>query len=96
MAAILAAMKTHPHIHCNADGTIAYLDRPHPCAMRNSPHEPFDKKPVQIRFTGDLSFTLYGEHFDASVELTQDDAMALMSMLMFGLRNQLWTEGFKK
>ncbi len=94
MPAKIAGMK--PHIHINPDGTVAYLDKPHPCSASYTQHERFDKKPVQIRFSRDLGFTIFGEHFDVSVELTDDEAMAMLSMLTFQLRDKLWKDGLQK
>ncbi len=84
------------HAHITPDGKVSLLDNPHPCALlRNKPLEPFDKKPVQIRFSRELGFTIFGENFDASIELTTDEALSMASMLLFLTRDQLWQEGFK-
>jgi hypothetical protein len=94
MPATIAGMK--PHIHINADGTVAMLDRPHPSSLSFTRHEPFDKKPVQIRFSRDLGFTIFGEQFDVAVELGTDEALAMMSMLTFLLRDKLNQAGLIK
>lgn len=82
----------HPlsHTHIHADGTVAPMLAAHPSAPKFGPHAPFTEKPVQVRFgRDDLRMVLFGEHFDVEMKLTQDDALHIVSMLVFQLRNQL-------
>lgn len=88
---------TKPHITINPDGTIAWLDRPHPSSPSLKPHKPFDKKPVQIKFSRELGFTVFGDGFEVSVELDTDEALGMAQMLLFMARDQLYLDGgFKK
>lgn len=62
-------------------------------AQRPDAHQPgkhdYDKKPVRVAVHRDLSLELHGERFSVSAKLTADDALGIIAMLTYVLRERL-------
>ena len=79
-------MTTPPFVSISDDG-MAFLAQ-HPDAHQPGKHD-YDKKPVRVAVHRDLSLELHGERFSVSTKLTADDALGIISVLTYVLREQL-------
>lgn len=86
-------MTQPPFININ-DAGVAFL--------AESPKSPppgksdYDKKPVKVAVHHDLTIELHGANFSTSTKLTPDEALGLISMLAYVVREKLYVEGLRK
>lgn len=66
-----------------SDAGIAFFD--HRPARDPTKHD-YSRRPVKVALHHDLTLELHGEHFSASTQLTLDDALGMISMLGYVLR----------
>jgi hypothetical protein len=71
-------------ITINPDGVVI-IDRKRPPA----PGRDYSKQPVQAAIRHDLTLELHGERFSARAKLTPGQALGLMSVLAYLLREEL-------
>jgi len=67
-------------------GTDFLAQRPE--AYQPGKHD-YNTKPVRVAVRHDLSLELHGEHFSVSAKLSADDALGIIGMLTYVLREQL-------
>ena len=79
-------MNQRPFVHIT-DAGMAFLEkRPDD----GHPHQAnYEKKPVHFAIRPGLTIELHGEHFKISTKLTPDEALGLVMMLAYQLREQL-------
>lgn len=79
-------MNQPPFVSINDDG-MAFLPQ------RPQAHQPgqydYKKKPVRVAIRHDLSIELHGEHFSVSTKLTAGEALGMISMLGYVVREHL-------
>lgn len=68
---------------------VVIIDRNRPRADGRD----YSKQPVQVAVRHDLTLELHGERFSASTRLTAGQALGLMSMLAYLLREELEFNG---
>lgn len=49
----------------------------------------YKRRPVNVALHHDLTLEIHGEHFSTSTKLSVDDAMGLISMLSYAVREHL-------
>jgi len=59
-----------------------------PTAHKRRNHD-YSRRPIGVALHHDLTIELHGEDFTASTRLSVDDAMGLISMLSYAVREQL-------
>lgn len=59
-----------------------------PVALDPHKHD-YSHRPVKVSLHHDLTLEIHGEHFTASTRLTVDDAMGLIGILSYAVREQL-------
>ena len=79
-------MNQPPFVSITDDGTAFLAQRPE--AHQPGKHD-YKKKPVRVAIRHDLSIELHGEHFSVNTKLTADDALGIIAMLTYVLREQL-------
>ena len=79
-------MNKPPFVSITDDGMAFLTQRPE--AHQPGKHD-YNKKPVRVAVRHDLSLELHGEHFSVSTKLTADDALGIIAMLTYVLREQL-------
>jgi hypothetical protein len=77
----------HPHYTCDATGVTIRHAAPPPEHPRY-----YGKQPVQFTMHHDCTLEMHGEHFSAKMQLTNDSALGLASMLLFLVRNDLFSK----
>lgn len=59
-----------------------------PAAHTRRNHD-YSRRPIDVGLHHDLTIELHGEDFSASTKLSVEDAMGLISMLSYAVREQL-------
>ena len=93
MRQIIGAMKP-PFITIDTQGR-ATLTAEAPHQANRGPASAYGKKPVQVKLHHDLTLEMHGEHFKAACALDVDDALALIGMLSYLLRDKLYCDSLK-
>ena len=79
-------MNQRPFVHIT-DAGMAFLEKRPDDGF---PHQTnYEKKPVHFAIGPGLTIELHGEHFNISTKLTPDEALGLVMMLAYHLREQL-------
>lgn len=78
-----------PFINIDESGVAILAQRP---GKQDPGKHDYRKKPVKVAIHHDLTIELHGEHFTASYQLSPGEALALMSMLSYALREHLEVE----
>jgi len=75
-------MNTNPYFKIGPDGTVNLQQRP-----KLLPGQDYSKKPVQFAIRRDpFGLEIHGENFSAVATLTKADALGLMMMMAYWLR----------
>lgn len=75
-----------PFIHiADAGVSIAHAQ---PASYARRKHD-YKRRPVNVALHHDLTLEIHGEHFSTSTKLSIDDAMGLISMLSYAVREHL-------
>lgn len=75
-----------PFIHISDAGVnIAHAQ---PACYARRKHD-YMRRPVNVALHHDLTLEIHGEHFSTSTKLSVDDAMGLISMLSYAVREHL-------
>ena len=76
-------MQTQPFATINDTGLTFTGSRP----VAHDPHKhDYSRRPVKVALHHDLTLEIHGEHFTTSTKLTVDDAMGLIMMLGYIVR----------
>ena len=79
-------MSKPPFVSISDDG-MAFL------AQRPEAHQPgkhdYNKKPVRVAIHRNMTLELHGEHFSVSTKLTADDALGIINMMAYVLKEKL-------
>jgi hypothetical protein len=86
-------MNKPPFVSITDDGAQFLADRPE--AHLPGKHD-YSKKPVRVAIQHDLSLELHGEHFSVKTKLTPEEALGLISMLGFFVRENLSAGSLRK
>lgn len=84
----------HPPFIQITDAGVAFLAQ-RPDAPKPGQHD-YTSKPVKVAIHHDLSIELHGEQFSVKTKLTTDEALGLIGMLSYVLREKLYIEGARK
>lgn len=76
------------------DAGVAFLAQ-RPEAPKPGQHD-YTSKPVKTAIHHDLSIELHGEQFSVKTKLTADEALGLIGMLSYVLREHLYVAGAPK
>ena len=79
-------MSQRPFVYIT-DAGMEFLAKRPPDPLHCPP--PTTNKPVNVAVRHDLSIELHGEHFSVSTQLTADQALSIISMLAYVLREGL-------
>ena len=82
-------MNSSPYFKISANGTVNVLPAPPP---RTGCKFDYSKKPVQVSIRqSPLGLEIHGENFSTSITLDTDDALSVILMLTYGVRELLYT-----
>ena len=81
-----------PFVNVDDSGLVILGARPTP---REPGKHDYRDKPVRLSIHHNLTIELHGEQFSASHRLAADEALALISMLGYVLREELDRKGVK-
>lgn len=89
-------MNSKPYFQINPDGAVKVLTGPPPKAAQID----YKKKPVQFAIRRvPLGLEIHGENFSTVIDLTTDDALSIILMLTYAVREGVYTparpEGFE-
>jgi hypothetical protein len=77
-------MNTNPYFKIGADGTVNVQPPP-----KLQPGQDYSKKPVQVAIRREpLCLEIHGANFSTLIHLTKVDALGLMMMLAYALREE--------
>ena len=85
-AGIIDPMQTQPFTTINDTGLTFTGQRP---GARDPNKHDYSRRPVKVAIHHDLTLEIHGEHFTTSTRLTVDDAMGLIGMLSYAVREEL-------
>lgn len=77
---------TQPFIQITDAGAVVATTRP--TAPDPGKHD-YRRRPVKVALHHNLTLEIHGEHFTTSTKLSVDDAMGLISMLSYAVREHL-------
>ncbi len=81
-------MNSKPYFKINPDGTVNVLTGPLPKAAQID----YTKKPVQFAIRrGPMGLEVHGENFSTVINLTPDDALSIILMLTYAVREAVYT-----
>ncbi|MHB8949185.1 MAG: hypothetical protein ACYC4S_08995 [Rhodoferax sp.] len=81
-------MNSKPHFKISPDGTVNVLPKP-----PNTAKIDYSKKPVQFAIRRKpLGLEIHGENFSTVIDLTQDDALSIILMLTYAVREAAYTQ----
>ena len=76
-------MQTQPFTTINDNGLSFTGSRP----VAHDPHKhDYSRRPVKVSLHHDLTLEIHGEHFTTSTKLTVDDALGLIGILSYVVR----------
>ena len=80
-------MNTKPYFKILPDGTVTVQP-----ASPNTAKFDYSKKPVQFAIRRDpLGLEIHGENFSTVIDLTPDDALSIILMLTYAVREATYT-----
>lgn len=81
------AMNSNPYFKIRPDGTVNVIPEP-----PNTVNFDYTKKPVQFAIRRDpLGIEIHGKNFSAVIDLTVDDALSVILMLTYAVREANYT-----
>ena len=95
MCQIIGTMTKPPYITIDAQGRATLTAEAPRQEERSRYATSYDKKPVQFRVGRDLTLQLHGEHFQVECPLDADDALSLIAMLSYVLRDKLYLDSLR-
>ena len=82
-------MTNQPFFKTCPDGTVTVL--PSPLPNTTTDQRDYTKKPVQISPRRDpLGIEIHGKNFSTVINLTNDDALGIIFMLAYGIREDVY------
>ena len=95
MCESIGAMTKPPYISIDTQGQATLTaEAPHQ-DERGRYATGYGKKPVQLKLHHDLTLEMHGEHFKTACALDADDALALIGMLSYLLRDKLYCDSLR-
>lgn len=81
-------MNSKPYFKIDPDGAVKVLTGPPPKAAQID----YKKKPVQFAIRRDpLALEIHGENFSTTMDLNMDDALSIILMLTYAVREVAYT-----
>lgn len=81
-------MNSKPYFKIDPDGAVKVLTGPPPKAAKID----YTKKPVQFAIRRDpLGLEIHGDNFSAVIDLSMDDALSIILMLTYAVREAAYT-----